>query len=115
MPRAAEISVNEKSFISQALQEGLRLDGRDVHDYRAIDLRFGEEYGHAQVNLGKTRFVSYKSSHSLILTYRRVAANISAQVVAPFPDRKFEGIFSISTEISPMASPAFEIGRYVTI
>lgn len=45
---------------------------------------------------------------------RRVAAKISAEVTVPFEDRKFEGIFSISTELSPMASPAFEVGRPTT-
>lgn len=43
--------------------------------------------------------------------YRRVLARISAEVTQPFPDRKFEGIFIIATELSPMASPAFETGR----
>lgn len=36
---------------------------------------------------------------------------ISCEVVAPYPDRKFDGIFIITTEFSPMASPAFEVGR----
>ena len=44
----------------------------------------------------------------------RVLARISAEVTQPFPDRKFDGIFTITTELSPMASPAFEVGRYVT-
>lgn len=43
----------------------------------------------------------------------RVLARVSADVTAPFADRKFDGVFSISTEFSPMASPAFEVGRYV--
>lgn len=36
---------------------------------------------------------------------------ISSTVTVPFPDRKFDGIFTISTELSPLASPAFEVGR----
>ena len=31
----------------------------------------------------------------------------------PFPDRKFDGLFTITTELSPMASPSFEVGRSV--
>ena len=45
------------------------------------------------------------------LTFARVVARISVDVVTPAPERKFDGIFQIVTEFSPMASPAFEIGR----
>ncbi|KAJ9639568.1 3'-5'-exoribonuclease [Coniosporium tulheliwenetii] len=86
MPREAELSLNEREFILQALRENVRLDGRAFDDIRELQLSFGDEYGVADVRLGKT-------SHN------------------PFPDRKFDGIFTISTEFSPMASPAFEVGR----
>ncbi|KAH7125513.1 ribosomal protein S5 domain 2-type protein [Dendryphion nanum] len=95
MPREAEISVNEREFIQQALQENIRLDGRAFDAFRPIELNFGDEYGVADVQLGKTR----------------VLARISVDVTAPLPERKFDGIFQIVTEFSPMASPAFEIGR----
>ena len=36
---------------------------------------------------------------------------ISAEVTKPLEDRKFDGIFNIITELSPIASPAFEVGR----
>ncbi|KAF2497726.1 hypothetical protein BU16DRAFT_559462 [Lophium mytilinum] len=95
MPRAAEISVNEREFILQGLKENIRLDGRPFDAFRSLELNFGDEHGVADVQLGKTR----------------VIARVSAEVTAPFVDRKFDGIFNISTEFSPMASPAFEIGR----
>lgn len=60
-------------------------------------MTFGDEYGTADVRLGKTR----------------VLVKISCDVTAPYPDRKFDGIFTISTELSPLGSPAFEVGRYV--
>jgi len=41
----------------------------------------------------------------------RVTVQVSAEVTQPFPDRKFDGIFTITTELSPIASPAFEVGR----
>jgi exosome complex component RRP45 len=41
----------------------------------------------------------------------RVLAKVSAEVTAPYPDRPFDGIFTISSELSPMASPAFEVNR----
>ncbi|KAI4230432.1 MAG: hypothetical protein L6R36_000061 [Xanthoria steineri] len=95
MPREAEPSNNERAFILEALQQDIRLDGRALESFRDIQLSFGDEYGVADVQLGKTR----------------VLARIAASLTAPFPDRKFDGIFTITTELSPMASPAFEVGR----
>lgn len=95
MPREAEPSSNEQTFLLNALREHIRLDGRALDASRPIDLSFGNDYGLADVRMGKTR----------------VQANISAEVTAPYPDRKFDGIFTISAELSPMASPAFEVGR----
>lgn len=55
MPREAEISVNERAFIKEALLEKLRLDGRPFDAFRELSLTFGDEYGVADVQLGKTR------------------------------------------------------------
>jgi exosome complex component RRP45 len=54
-------------------------------------------------------------AHILKLTISRVIARISIDVTTPLPERKFDGVFQIVTEFSPMASPAFEIGRYVLV
>ena len=99
MPREIEPSSNEREFLLAALQENIRLDNRAFDQYRPISLTFGDEYGHADVRIGKTR----------------VLVRISCTVTAPYPERKFDGIFNISTELSPMASPAFEVGRYVCL
>ena len=56
MPRGAELSLNEKEFILQALHEEVRLDGRAFEDYRSVELTFGEDYGFVDVSLGKTRY-----------------------------------------------------------
>ena len=95
MPREQEPSTNEKEFILSALQEKLRLDSRAFDQFRPISLSFGDEYGIADVRIGKTR----------------VLTKVSCEVTAPYTDRKFDGIFTISTELSPMGSPAFEVGR----
>lgn len=95
MPRIPEPSLNEKQFLLKALQEDIRVDGRSLEDYRKIDLTFGEEYGVANIRLGKTR----------------VLVQVSAEVTKPFADRPFDGLFIITTELSPMASPAFETNR----
>ncbi|KAL1635215.1 3'-5'-exoribonuclease [Diplodia intermedia] len=95
MPREAELSLNEREFILQALGENVRVDGRAFDAFRDLELTFGDEYGVADVRLGKTR----------------ILVRVSADVTAPFADRKFDGVFNINTEFSPMASPAFEAGR----
>jgi exosome complex component RRP45 len=47
----------------------------------------------------------------VLLNYDRVLAQISAEVTKPLDDRKFDGVFNIVTELSPIASAAFEVGR----
>lgn len=65
MPREAEPSLNEKQFVIQALQEDLRLDGRELDQYRPLELSFGDQYGVADVTLGKTRHVDAQWNHVL--------------------------------------------------
>jgi exosome complex component RRP45 len=48
---------------------------------------------------------------STTLTGNRVFVQVSAEVAKPLEDRKFDGVFNIVTELSPIASPAFEVGR----
>ncbi|KAK4190092.1 ribosomal protein S5 domain 2-type protein [Podospora australis] len=95
MPREAEPSLNEREFVLKALQENTRLDGRELDQYRPLELTFGDQYGVADVTLGKTR----------------VLAKASAEVTVPYTDRPLDGIFNIATELSPMTSPAFEVNR----
>ncbi|KAH6624790.1 ribosomal protein S5 domain 2-type protein [Chaetomium sp. MPI-SDFR-AT-0129] len=95
MPREVDPSLNEKQFVTQALEENLRLDGREFDQYRPLELTFGEQYGVADVTLGKTR----------------ILAKATAEVTVPYPDRPLDGIFTIATELSPMTSPSFEVNR----
>ena len=69
MPRALDISNVERTFISDALSQGVRIDGRAFDQFRKIELDFAEEYGTATVTLGKTRFVQARMAsgyHQLI-------------------------------------------------
>jgi exosome complex component RRP45 len=43
----------------------------------------------------------------------RVIAAVDAIMIKPTPERPFEGIVSIQSEISPMASSEYETGRSV--
>ncbi|MCJ1314680.1 hypothetical protein MMC25_008362 [Agyrium rufum] len=95
MPREVAPSEVERAYALQALETNLRLDGRGFDELRKISIQFGDEYGAVDVTLGSTRAV----------------VRISAEIAQPFPDRQFEGVLTIVTELSPVASPAFETGR----
>lgn len=95
MPREADPSNVERTFILEALSQNVRVDGRALDQFRNIELDFGDEYGSVSLRMGKTR----------------VFVQISAQVTKPSDERKFDGIFTITTELSPLASPAYEVGR----
>ena len=98
MPREAVPSNNEREFVRAAIQEQTRLDGRALDDYRPISLTYPSDpntYGVATVSIGRTK----------------VLANVSCEVTKSYADRKFDGIFTISTELSPMAWAGFEVGR----
>ena len=105
MPRETEPSLNERSFVLQSLQQNIRVDGRAFDAFRDIELSFGDEYGIADVRLGKTRYdCSLESKTSGLGTKNcnyRVIVRISATVTQPFPDRKFDGLFTVTTEIRP--------------
>jgi len=38
----------------------------------------------------------------------KVSVRVSQTISIPYPDRKFDGIFTIHTELSPISTPAFE-------
>lgn len=48
-----------------------------------------------------------------VIFFCRVLGQVSCELVAPKPNRATEGILFFNLELSPMASPAFELGRYV--
>lgn len=90
-------SIPEKEFLFASLKASLRLDGRQPLQIRTPELTFGPELGWVECALGKTR----------------VLAQVDAKMVKPPPERPFEGMVSIHSEISPMASPEYEFGRCV--
>ncbi|KAJ3219365.1 Exosome complex component RRP45 [Dinochytrium kinnereticum] len=90
-----EPSRNEKEFVAQAINEGIRWDGRKLLDYRNVKIQFGSGFGRVEALLGKTR----------------VLANVSAEIERPLGNNPNEGFVTFSTSFSPMASPQFEIGR----
>ena len=59
MPREVESSLNERQFFTRALQDNIRLDGRSFDQFRPLELEFGDQYGVADVRLGKTRYLLF--------------------------------------------------------
>ena len=56
--RADPLSKNEHDFVIEALRAGsTRIDGRKPYDFRQITLTFGEETGHVEASIGRTRYV----------------------------------------------------------
>ncbi|TFK20173.1 ribosomal protein S5 domain 2-like protein [Coprinopsis marcescibilis] len=88
-------SIPEKEFTYGALKQNIRLDGRIPLEMRSPTITFGPELGWVECALGKTRVIAY----------------VEGKMVKPTPERPFEGIITIHSEISPMASSEYETGR----
>ena len=57
MPKEAEPSTTEKSYILRALSEGVRLDARSLDATREIEIKFGNDLGVVNLRLGLTRYI----------------------------------------------------------
>lgn len=56
--RPSSPSITEREFLLEAINQSLRLDGRDLLQARAPTLTFGPELGWVECAMGKTRWVS---------------------------------------------------------
>ncbi|EDK37633.2 hypothetical protein PGUG_01731 [Meyerozyma guilliermondii ATCC 6260] len=96
MAKGTEISLNQERYVLEALKHGVRGDGRRIDEIRDPKIILSpSEYGYVEIEWGNTK----------------LAVRVSAEIAKPYDDRPFEGIFTINTEISPMASPQFENGK----
>jgi len=88
----SSISNAEKGFVLEALRAGIRVDGRNLYDFRDLEIAFSLDDTAAEVCLGETR----------------VLAVVKGDLVAPYPDRASEGSVQFHVDFNPMASPALE-------
>ncbi|KAG4075820.1 hypothetical protein HA402_003646 [Bradysia odoriphaga] len=96
MMKPALISNCEKNFISDIVsKKQLRLDGRDLNEFRPIKINFGSDWGSVHVSLGETR----------------VLAQVTCEVAQPKSTRPNEGLLFIKVELGPMAAQHFEANR----
>lgn len=73
----------------------MRLDGRDLNEFRPIKINFGSDWGSVHVSLGETR----------------VLAQVTCEVAQPKSTRPNEGLLFIKVELGPMAAQHFEANR----
>ena len=79
----------ERSFLLNAIKKGHRIDGHNAYDYRHVQIAFGPTRGHCEARIGETR----------------VLAQATCDLVKP------DGILSFNVDLSPMASPRFDVAQ----
>ena len=83
--------------IKKYLEEGKRFDGRNLDDFRDIEVELGvskNAEGSARVKLGKTD----------------VIVGVKIDVTEPYPDSPDDGNLMVTAELAAMSSPRFENG-----
>jgi len=92
------ISQIDREFIQNLIRKGERIDGRAFDEYRTIEIEANvvpaKAEGSALVKLGNTS----------------VVAGVKVLVGEPYPDSPDEGVTMVTAEMSPIASPLFELG-----
>ncbi|KAI9506939.1 3'-5'-exoribonuclease [Coemansia spiralis] len=82
----------EREFLLEALEKGIRVDGRGIYDYRTLKITCSPTYGLVEVQLGQTR----------------VLARVTCEVTRPFPDRPTEGLVQFNADLSNLAAPGLD-------
>lgn len=93
------VTINDdlKAHIVEALNKGIRFDGRKLDEFRKIEVKTGlinTSEGSASVKIGETE----------------VLAGIKMSIEKPYPDTPGEGTMMVDAELLPLSSPDFEPG-----
>jgi len=92
------IAMIDRQFIEGLLKKGERIDGRAFDEYRSIEIDANvvpaKAEGSALVRVGDTS----------------VVAGVKVLTGEPYPDAPDEGVTMVTAEMSPIASPLFELG-----
>lgn len=91
------VGIIEQKHISNLLQNGKRLDGRELFKTRELSIEtnvINKADGSAKVKIGNTM----------------VYAGVKAELGKPFPDSPNSGVLIVNIEMNPIASPYFESG-----
>jgi len=87
----------KKEIINKLADEGIREDGRGLHDFREIEFEvgiIGTADGSVRLSLGKTQ----------------VIVGVKLQIGTPYPDKPDQAALMTGCELKPMAHPTFEGG-----
>ncbi len=87
----------QRNYIYQLAEKGKRIDGRELKDYRPIQIEqsvVDTAEGSARVKVGNTD----------------VLVGVKMGIGEPFPDTPNRGVLTTNAELIPMASPNFESG-----
>lgn len=77
------LSNNERAFVEKAITGGLRIDKRQLTEFRNLGIFFGKNFGSVIVSLGETR----------------VFGSVSCEVSSPRTSRPNEGTIFINVEM----------------
>lgn len=93
------ITINDdlKAHIVEALDKGIRFDGRKLDELRKIEFKTGiinTSEGSASIKIGETE----------------VIAGIKMSMEKPYPDTPDQGTIMVDAELLPLSSPDFEPG-----
>jgi exosome complex component RRP45 len=81
----------EKEFVRECILSRVRCDGRQLFDYRKLQVTMFKERGTVDINVG---------SLEVCLGNTRVLARIRADIITPKPDRPSEGPISFKIDTS---------------
>jgi exosome complex component RRP42 len=91
------MKINERT-IKKMASDGERLDGREMDEYRDVEVETDyiptTAQGSAKVSIGDTQ----------------VIAGLSMEVEEPYPDQPNKGSIAVNAELAPMADREFESG-----
>jgi exosome complex component RRP42 len=91
------VSRLKRKKIEEILQTGKRMDGRNLEDYRTLEIKKGfleKVEGSAEVKLGKTHLV----------------VGVKADIGTPFEDTPDQGVLMVNAEFTPLAHSTWEPG-----
>ena len=98
MNASAIISGLERQYVTKLMNQGKRMDGRGLLEYRKITIISNfipKAEGSADVRIGNTR----------------VICGIKYDIGKPYSDNPDKGVCTVMAEFVPIASPLFEPGR----
>ena len=96
------MSISEIEYCKASVQQGIRLDGRDLQDFRPIEIELGliaQANGSSRLHLGSTD----------------VLVGVKVEVGVPDSSRPNCGRVSVTVECSACASPDYEVNQQINI